>query len=86
MLNEEPVNCTNVKSICQIIKDSSNTRYYRWCHKEVERFYNYTKGVAIQQHEETNYNLKEPVILLREEEKEEDCVVKHVGYCQHYVD
>ena len=43
-------------------------------------------GVAMQQYEETNYHLEEPIIPLEEEEKEENCAVEHVGYCQHYVD
>ena len=40
----------------------------------------------MQQCEETNYNLEEPIIPLEEEEKEEDCAVKHVSYCQHCID
>ena len=40
----------------------------------------------MQQHEETNYNLMVPIIPLKEEEKEENCAVKQVGYCQHYID
>ena len=40
----------------------------------------------MQQYEETNYNLEKLIIPLEEEEKEENCVVEHVGYCQHYID
>ena len=43
-------------------------------------------GVAMQQYEETNYHLEEPIIPLEEEEKEENCAVEHIGNCQHYVD
>ena len=50
MLNVEPVKCTNTKSIQQIIKDSCGTKYHRWCHKEVEKFYDSTEGVTMQQH------------------------------------
>ena len=46
MLNEEPVNYTNAKSIGQIIKHSCDTRYLRWHHNEVEEILFLYKGHA----------------------------------------